>query len=294
MQQFVSQLLLPVVLAAVMLGVGLGLKPADFKHVFIQPKAAMVGLSLQILFLPILALVIIAILPLSPAAAAGLFLLSLCPGGATSNLFSFIARGDVALSVMLTGFTSLLAPITLPLLFVTFLTFSKVDAEHFVLPLLPAIKQLAMVTLLPVALGMVLRLCCPAWANKAQPGIKSVSTLAMVLIVVALIAANLEVVKGMLSVNAVAVLLLSSLAILSGYVIARKARLNERVQRTIGLEVGVQNAGAAMLVALSIMQQPALAVVPLMYGILMNIPAFAFVYWSQRQDEQLALQGERQ
>jgi len=294
MQQFVSQLLLPVVLAAVMLGVGLGLKPIDFKRVLIQPKAAMVGLSLQILFLPLLALFIIAVLPLSSAAAAGLFLLSLCPGGATSNLFSFIARGDVALSVTLTGLTSLLAPLTLPLFFIAFLSFSNADAEHFVLPLLPAIKQLAMVTLLPVILGMVLRWCFPVWASKAQPSIKGVSTFAMILIVVALIAANLAVVKGMLSVNAVAILLLSSVAILSGYVIARKAGLNEQTQRTIGLEVGVQNAGAAMMVALAIMQQPALAVVPLMYGILMNVPAFAFVYWSQRQSEQLALHGQSQ
>ncbi|OZB42133.1 MAG: hypothetical protein B7X50_05150 [Alishewanella sp. 34-51-39] len=96
------------------------------------------------------------------------------------------------------------------------------------------------------------------------------------------------------SINAVSILLLSSVAILSGYVIARKAGLNEQTQRTIGLEVGVQNAGAAMMVALAIMQQPALAVVPLMYGILMNVPAFAFVYWSQRQSEQPALQGQSQ
>lgn len=97
-----------------MLGVGLGLKPIDFKRVLIQPKAAMVGLSLQILFLP--------------------------------------------------------------LFFIAFLSYSNADAEHFVLPLLPAIKQLAMVTLLPVVLGMVLRCGFPVWASKAQPSIKGVST----------------------------------------------------------------------------------------------------------------------
>lgn len=74
----------------------------------------------------------------------------------------------------------------------------------------------------------------------------------------------------------------------------RQGLVPKSTQRTIGLEVGVQNAGAAMMVALAIMQQPALAVVPLMYGILMNVPAFAFMYWSQRQSEQPALQGQSQ
>lgn len=290
MQQLVSQVLLPVVLAAIMLGMGLGLTLSDFKRVLTHPKASIIGFSLQVLFLPALALIIIAVLPLTPAAAAGLFLLSLCPGGATSNLFSFIARGDVALSVTLTGLTSLLSPLTLPIMFVAFLTVSNSGAESFALPLMPAIKQLAMVTLLPIALGMSLRHFFPTWASNAQPIMKRVSTIAMVLIVLALMATNLHVVQGMISLNAVAILVLSTTAILTGYFIARKAGLNEPTQRTIGLEVGVQNAGTAMMVALAIMQQPALAFVPLMYGILMNLPAFAFVYWTQRQDGQLATQ----
>jgi BASS family bile acid:Na+ symporter len=172
MQQLVSQVLLPVVLAAIMLGMGLGLRTEDFRRVITQPKASLLGFGLQILMLPALALVIIVILPLSPVAAAGLFLVSLCPGGATSNLFSFIARGDVALSVTLTGIVSLLSPFLLPLAFLTYLQFNGDTLQEFAMPLQIIIKQLAAVTLVPVTLGMTIRYFAPIWSENAQPVLK--------------------------------------------------------------------------------------------------------------------------
>lgn len=279
MQQLVAQVLLPAVLASIMLGMGLGLQLADFKRVLIQPKAALLGLLLQALFLPLLALLIILLLPLSPVAAAGLFLLALCPGGATSNLFSFIVRGDVALSITLTAVSSLLSPFTLPLLFVSYLTFSQGSGADFVLPLAPAIKQLALVTLLPIACGMLLRRIFPLWAERVQPMLRRLATIAMLLLIVALLVLNPQVHQALFSVTVLAILLLSSLAIATGALLAAKAGFSAQVQRTLGLEVGIQNAGAAMLVALSIMQQPALATVPLLYGIVMNLPVFGFVYY---------------
>ncbi|MDR9467571.1 bile acid:sodium symporter family protein [Marinospirillum sp.] len=285
MQQLVTQVLLPLILALVMLGIGMALQPADFKRVLLKPKACILGLFLQLLFLPCLALVLIGLLPLSPLAAAGLFLVSLCPGGATSNLFSLIARGDAALSVTLTGVTSLLTPLTLPLLFLAYLQINPLDTGHFQLPLWPAIQQLALVTLVPVVLGMLIRLRFPTWAIRFQPGLRRLSTLAMLLIVISLLATHLHLLERILSVEGLAILLLSTTAILSGYLMARKLGLKEREQRTLGLEVGVQNAGTAIMVALTILQMPALVLVPLMYGILMNLPAFGFVAWLYRKDQ---------
>lgn len=285
MQQLVTQVLLPLILALVMLGIGMALQPADFKRVLLKPKACILGLFLQLLFLPCLALVLIGLLPLSPLAAAGLFLVSLCPGGATSNLFSLIARGDAALSVTLTGVTSLLTPLTLPLLFLAYLQINPLDAGHFQLPLWPVIQQLALVTLVPVVLGMLVRLRFPVWTIRFQPGLRRLSTLAMLLIVISLLATHLHLLERILSVEGLAILLLSTTAILSGYLMARKSGLKEREQRTLGLEVGVQNAGTAIMVALTILQMPALVLVPLMYGILMNLPAFGFVAWLYRKDQ---------
>jgi len=280
MTQMIAQIMLPLVLGLVMLGMGLSLQLKDFKAVLLQPKVAMVGFLLQLLLLPIVALLIIKLFGLTEMAAAGLFLLALCPGGATSNLFSFIARGNLALSVCLTSVVSMLSPFILPAAFISFIHFTgNADSEAFNLPLLPAMKKLMMVTLLPTIIGMSLRYFANEWAQSVQPFIKKSASIAMVLVVAALMCTNLTLMPAIFSVQGIAVISLCGSSLVIAYFIAGKLGINEQNRKTIALEVGVQNAGTAMMIALSIMHQPALAMIPLMYGILMNIPAFIFVYW---------------
>ena len=285
MSEFVSQFLLIFVLAGIMLGMGLGLTLNDFKQVFIQPKTVFIGLILQACFLPALAIGIIILLPLSPMASAGLFLVALCPGGATSNLFSYLAQGDVALSVTLTSIISLLSVVTLPLGFVAYLSITGNEMSFFSVPLGTIIKQLALVTVFPIVIGMVIRAYAPQWSQKTQPLIKKFSTLAMIAIVLALLATNMKILSSLINLNALAILLLASVSLGFSYWFTGTLNLPKKAQRTIAVEVGVQNAGTAMMVAFAILHQPDLAVVPLMYGLLMNIPAFAFVSWSQKQQE---------
>ena len=278
--QTVSQIMLPVVLGLVMLGMGLSLQIKDFKAVLKAPKVAMIGFLLQLLLLPILALFIIKVFGLNQTAAAGLFLLALCPGGATSNLFSFIAKGNLALSVCLTSVMSMLSPFIIPIAFVGFIQYSgSADSQLFNLPLLPAIKQLTIVTLLPIVIGMCIRYVADEWSQSVIPFMKKASTIAMLLVVTALVLTNLTIIPAMLSVQGVAVITLCSLALIIAYFIAGKLNVNNTDRKTIAIEVGVQNAGTAMMIAFTIMHQPALATIPLMYGLLMNIPAFIFVYW---------------
>ncbi|WP_440877553.1 bile acid:sodium symporter family protein [Thalassotalea sp. PLHSN55] len=284
MQSIISQLALPLVLAFVMLGMGLGLKLDDFKKIYSAPKAAITGLILQLCFLPLMALLVIALFSLPPVAAAGLFLVSLCPGGATSNLFSYLAKGNVALSVSMTAIVSMLSPVLLPIIFVFYLTFSDFSAvENFSLPLLPAIAQLAAVTIVPTIIGMSIRAFLPKIALAILPYMKKISMLAMLFIIVALVINNPKILSAMLSIQALAVLALSSFSLMLAFLIAKHVKLNFTEQKTIAIEVGVQNAGTAMMVALSIMGQANLATVPLIYGLLMNIPAFTFVAWSLRK-----------
>ncbi|HIF9196362.1 TPA: bile acid:sodium symporter family protein [Photobacterium damselae] len=285
MQHIVTQVLLPITLAIVMLGMGLGLKRADFSRVITQPKSSIIGLCLQIFMLPALALVLIQLFPLSSTAAAGLFLVSLCPGGATSNLFSLIAKGDVALSITLTAVISLLSPFLLPLVFITYLDIHGSQLEQFQLPIDLAIKQLIAVTVLPISLGMIITKWLPKQSQLIQPMVKKLSTIAMLLIILALLITNQKIFDRFISVEGIAVLLLSSCSLFLAYFIAGKIKVSQQAQRTIAIEVGVQNAGTAMMVALSIMHQPQLAVVPLMYGLLMNIPACLFVAWVSRKSK---------
>ncbi|HIF9092015.1 TPA: bile acid:sodium symporter family protein [Photobacterium damselae] len=285
MQHIVTQVLLPITLAIVMLGMGLGLKRADFSRVITQPKSSIIGLCLQIFMLPTLALVLIQLLPLSSTAAAGLFLVSLCPGGATSNLFSLIAKGDVALSITLTAVISLLSPFLLPLVFITYLDIHGSQLEQFQLPIDLAIKQLIAVTVLPISLGMIITKWLPKQSQLIQPMVKKISTIAMLLIILALLITNQKIFDHFISIEGIAVLLLSSCSLFLAYFIAGKIKVSQQAQRTIAIEVGVQNAGTAMMVTLSIMHQPQLAVVPLMYGLLMNIPACLFVAWVSRKSK---------
>ncbi|WP_420744624.1 bile acid:sodium symporter family protein [Photobacterium damselae] len=285
MQHIVTQVLLPITLAIVMLGMGLGLKRADFSRVITQPKSSIIGLCLQIFMLPALALVLIQLFPLSSTAAAGLFLVSLCPGGATSNLFSLIAKGDVALSITLTAVISLLSPFLLPLVFITYLDIHGSQLEQFQLPIDLAIKQLIAVTVLPISLGMIITKWLPKQSQLIQPMVKKLSTITMLLIILALLITNKKIFDRFISIEGIAVLLLSSCSLFLAYFIAGKIKVSQQAQRTIAIEVGVQNAGTAMMVALSIMHQPQLAVVPLMYGLLMNIPACLFVAWVSRKSK---------
>lgn len=279
MQQLISHVILPIVLAVIMFSMGLGLRMNDFYRVLVQPKSYLLAGALQILCLPLLALLIITFLPLSNTAAAGLFLVALCPGGATSNLFTYFAKGNIALSVTLTGLVSILSPFILPIVFVSYLKVSS-DTTHTVfLPLIPAIKQLIVVTLIPIILGMILRHVAPLWCNRMEGNIKKAAGFAMLLVVITLFFGNPKVIPGLLSINTLAVLLLSTTALMAAYYIAGIANLAESIRRTVAIEVGVQNAGTAMMVAFTILHDPQIAFIPLMYGLLMNVPALFFILW---------------
>lgn len=294
MQQLVSQVALPVVLALIMLSMGLGLTVKNFTDVFRHPLIAVLGLGLQMLLLPVLALLLIAVFDLSPIAAAGLFLLSLCPGGATSNLFSYLARGNVALSISLTAITSLLVPFSLPLLFVAYVQWVGDEQMMFAMPLDIMIKQLVAVTLVPVLVGMLIRHFAANWAVSVEPLTKRIATVAMIAVIILLIATNLSLVINMASVNGMAVLALSCIALVLAYQVSLGVGVAVREARTLAMETGIQNAGTAMMVALTLLEQPSLAIIPLMYGLLMNIPAFGFIAWVNRKGQSGAMAGNRQ
>jgi len=285
MQAVLSQVALPIVLAFIMFAMGLGLKPQHFRALLKTPQILLLGLLAQMALLPSLALILIIALGLEGATAAGLFLLSLCPGGATSNLFSYLARGNVALSIALTAITSLLVPFTLPLMFGSFLDANGDGTAEVGFPVLVTIKQLLVVTAVPVLLGMALRHFFPLAMSKAEPACKMLATVSMIVLVVLLIATNLPLMLQALSMGGLAVLLLSGLAILFGWSLSNQFGGSRADSRTIAIEAGIQNAGTAILVALAFLHQPELAAIPLMYGLLMNLPGFGFIAWVRMFDK---------
>jgi len=276
---WLAQTMLPWILAAVMLAMGLSLEIDDFRRVARHPARLALGLGLQMLALPLLSWLVVLVFQLSPLAAAGLLLVALVPGGATSNLFAYLARGDLALSVCLTAMTAMLVPFTLPLIMAVNFRLLGLSAVEFSLPYWTVVGQLVMVTLVPAVAGMGFRrILGPARVGALLPAVRRLTAVAMTGMVLALFAAHFDRLPAVVGLETAAVLSLCSLAMLVGDRFARWAGLPEASVRSITVEVGVQNAGVAMMVAFAILANPALGIVPLLYGLLMNVPAFGWVF----------------
>ncbi|WP_373183922.1 bile acid:sodium symporter family protein [Halomonas campaniensis] len=283
---WLSQVALPWVLASVMMAMGLSLTGADFIRTWRHRHRVLLGTGLQMLALPLLAWALVLLLPLPPLAAAGLLLVALVPGGATSNMFSYLVQGDLALSVTLTAIAAVLAPFTLPLVMGWNLTLLGLASGGLSLPYWQTVGQLLLVTLLPVLAGMLLRQALPGpWLAVVLPGVKGFTGVAMISVVVALFASHAELLPSLVSLETLAVLLLCLSSMLLGHRVARRLHLPHDSVRAITVEVGVQNAGVAMMVAFVLLQQPAIGLVPLLYGLLMNVPVFLWMFaclWRDR------------
>lgn len=284
---WLSQVLLPCVLAGVMMTMGLNLTKIDFIKTCHHPRRLVIGTSLQILALPLLAWGLVALLPLSPPAAAGLLLVSLVPGGATSNMFSYLVKGDLALSVSLTTIAAVLAPFTLPLVMGWNLAFLGLSSAGLSLPYWPTVGKLLLVTLVPVIAGMLLRqLLGAALLRWILPKIKVLTGVAMISVVIALWVSHAQRLPQLFSIETVSVLLLCVLSMILGHLVAHRLSLPNASVRAITVEVGVQNAGVAMMVAFALLQQPSIGLVPLLYGLLMNVPVFLWMFTCQWRDSQ--------
>ncbi|SEQ38742.1 bile acid:Na+ symporter, BASS family [Amphritea atlantica] len=273
-------LLLPIALFIIMLGMGLTLRPGDFFSLRHRPVAIITGVVLQLLFLPLLAWLVVTALHLPAMLAAGLLIVSFAPGGATSNMITYLCRADTALSISLTAITSLIIPFTLP-------WFTWITLEHFLgsgvmvqLPLVSTIMKLVMVTLLPVAIGVGVNHRWPRLCYQLQRPMKVVALVFMCVVVLMISWANRTALPQLMPLLSPAILLLASSAMVFAVLIARYLlRLNTETALTLGIETGIQNAGTALMVTGAILQQPEMSLAVLLYGILMQVPAVMLVVW---------------
>ena len=157
-----TSVLLPLALASVMLGMGLGLRPDDFRRIGRDPRAAAAGTLAQLVLLPLIGALIVWLLPMPAPIAVGLMVLAICPGGPSSNLMTYLAKGDVALSVSLTAISSLITVVTIPVLANQALRLLMGTEAEISLPIGTTMVQILLITLVPTALGMAVRHPCPA------------------------------------------------------------------------------------------------------------------------------------
>ena len=258
--------LVPILLGAVMFGMGLTLSPKDFLPVVARPKAVALGVAAQFLLMPLLAVVLAKLLNLPADLALGVILVGCCPGGTASNVMAYLAKGDVALSVAMTSVSTLLAPLTTPLLV-------KLCAGH-VLAVDAAAMALSVVqvVILPIALGVLANRVLPRVIVRLRGVLPAFSSTVVVMIVAIVMAANATRLREAWGLVLVAVILHNLLGMASGWGFARLCRLDAAKCRTLAIEVGMQNSGLAVsLATLHFAANPLAAVPGALFSVWHNI-----------------------
>jgi BASS family bile acid:Na+ symporter len=230
-------------LGIIMFGMGLTISGRDFAEVLRRPVNVGVGVASQFLIMPLLAVALTMIIPMSPEVAAGVILVGCCPGGTSSNVMTYLAKGDVALSVACTSVTTLMAPIVTPFLML------MLASEYLPVDAWAMFQSIVKVVLFPLALGFAAQKLLPAFVRAAVPALPLVSVTGIVLIVAAVVGASKgAIVQSGLMIFAV-VVLHNMLGYLIGFIAARLAGLDLAARKAIAIETGMQNSGLAAALA---------------------------------------------
>lgn len=272
-------------LGVVMFGMGLTLKLSDFRVVFSHPKDVCIGTAAQFTVMPLLAYLLAKAFSLPPELAVGVILVGTCPGGTSSNVMTYLCKGDVALSVGMTAVSTVLAPVVTPLL-----TYLYAGATVHV-DLLSMFLSIIQVVILPIALGFAVNRFFGRFAERAVDVLPLVSTLAIVAIVGAVVSVNAGRLLSCGLLILVVVVLHNVLGYLLGYTAARALRLSNAKCRTVSIEVGMQNSGLATSLATVHFAQYPLATIPgAVFSVWHNVSgallANVFLRQAEREEKQ--------
>ena len=278
-QDIILAIALPVTLFGIMFGMGCNLTINNFKAVLQFPVTMLVGIISQMLLLPILAFAVLYPLELPAEILIGFMILALSPGGTTSNMFAYLANGNLALSISLTAIVSVVTPFTIPLIAGLILAAQLDSSTTIQLPFLSTLAKLLVVTLIPVILGMSLRHFKPNFCNRYEFWLTRIPLIMLLMVIIGIIMQNWQKMPYFIGQTGFPALLLATLALIVGYFFARILKRNKKDSRTIAIETSIQNGGTAILVTGTILQNPTMTIAPVMYGILMLIPIFIYLFW---------------
>ena len=245
-----------ILLGIVMFGMGMTLKISDFKVVFTKPKAVITGILSQFIIMPLLAFLLVKIFNLDPALAVGVILVGSCPGGTSSNVMTYLAKGDVALSVGMTACTTILAPVVTPAL-VLLLGGETINVSY-----VSMLMSIVQVVLVPIVLGFVINHFFEKFAQACAKVLPLISVIAICLIIMAVVAANAAKIMTVGWLIVVVVMLHNLCGYALGYGVGKVLGLTRDQIRTLSIEVGMQNSGLATSLATVHFATMPLAAVP--------------------------------
>lgn len=274
--------IIPLTLAYIMFTLGMDLRLSDFKVIVSEPKAFIIGIINQVFALPIIAFIIVFITQPAPELAFGILLLSFCPGGMTSNLLCYYAKGNVALSISLTGIVSILSIITLPIFIALGYQYFVQDNAHSVSMVKMGVAVFLLTTL-PVVMGMFTRYKFSAFTKAHHSKFATVASLFFVLIVLIAIISNWNTLLGHAMQISTELTLMISILLLLGLLSSRLLGLSWLDAKTVAIESGIQNGATAIalspLIVGTATALPTIALPAAIYSVLMYVIALPFILW---------------
>ena len=267
--QLISTIFLPLSLAIIMLGMGMTLIPADFTRIIKHPKAIFIGLTNQLIILPIIGFSLAVAFDLNPIMAVGLMILATCPGGPTSNLITQVCKGNIALSVTLTAIASIVSVLTIPFILSYALAYFGSETNVAIkLPILDTILQIMVITVIPISIGMLIRKFKTNFAKRMEMTMRIASTVIFILVFMAVLAANFKLIGAAMQEVGLVTLLLNLITMAIGYLTASIFQLDLKSSISITIESGIQNGTLAFVIATTILN-----------NVEMGIPTGAYSIW---------------
>ncbi|MEY7850006.1 bile acid:sodium symporter family protein [Natrarchaeobius sp. A-rgal3] len=268
-------------LGLVMLGMGLTLSPEDFRRVLERPRDVFVGAVAQWVCMPLFAYLLVVGFGIPWEIGVGLILLGAAPGGTASNVMTFLGCGDVALSVTITSVTTLAAPLVMPAWVVV------LAGEGIAVTFAEMAREIVLIVLIPVVGGVALRLLldryAPAAAKAGLSIFPAISVIVIVAIVAAVVGLNAEDVLGASVVVLLAVVAHNALGLGAGYGVGRLTKMSEERARACAFEVGLQNSGLAVALAVAFFD-PIAALIPALFSVWHNVTGPALATFFVRRD----------
>lgn len=238
-------------------------------------------MAAQLLITPLLAFGIVYALRLPPELAVGLIIVACCPGGPTSNLITYLSRGDVALSVTVSAISNVVTVLTIPLWINIALMQFIGSGQNIQLPLLPTIAQILILTAIPIAIGMYLNARRPQLTEQVQDWVKLSSMIFLILVILAAVIRERDILAQSFASVGPAALALNAMTMLLGFSVARVLGLRWSQRVALPIEVGIQNGTLAIALASSplLLNNPTMAIPPAIYSLIMLVTAPLFGFW---------------
>ena len=278
---------LPIALAIIMLGLGLHLRVDDFRRIWREPRAMLIGLGCQVILLPALCFGLVKAFGMPPELAVGMMLLAASPGGTTANLYSHLFKGDVALNISLTAINSVLAIVSIPIIVNLALELFMGQQQYVPLQFRKTLEVIVLI-LAPVAVGMLINARFPAVSRKMDKPVKIASALILLVLILAILLRERAHMADYFRQAGLAALIFNLSSMFIGYYGGRLTRLGEAQSRAIAFEIGIHNGTLAIYLALAVLNNSAMSVPAAIYSLIMFFTAAGFGWWVTRERRNVA------